>query len=245
MSFQETQTALVTRFLSALDEADPARQAAVILIGSAARKAATARSDLDLLVVTEKDIALRRTADRIHAQVMSEDQFMERLRSGDDFTAWCVRFGIPVRQSQVWTRISESSEAATWPDWRNKIEHAARRLLLADQLIKLSDSEAAAEELAYAVSHVARAVLLKEDEFPLSRPEMISQLRDHGYKHLSDMLRDFTFGRHTGKTVRHAVLYVKKLLIHLDRERFHKYVQVRRDARKQKKTRMLSEARAQ
>jgi hypothetical protein len=72
---------------------------------------------------------------------MSEPQFMERLRIGDDFAAWCVRFGIPVRLSAVWNRIVESSEAKGWPDWRQKIEHAARRLLLADQLLKLQDEE--------------------------------------------------------------------------------------------------------
>ena len=47
MSLRETQTALINKLLSALDEADPDGKAAAILIGSVARKAATAKSDLD------------------------------------------------------------------------------------------------------------------------------------------------------------------------------------------------------
>jgi hypothetical protein len=240
MSLRETQTALINKLLSTLNEADPDGRAAAILIGSVARKAATAKSDLDLLVVAEKPISVKRGNDRIHLQVMSEPQFMERLKAGDDFAAWCVRFGIPVRQAAVWNRIVQSAEAEVWPEWRNKIDHAARRLLLADQLMKLNDDEAAAEELSYAVSHVARGLLLKEGEFPLSRAEMISQLRDAGYPHLSDILQDFTFGRQTAKTIRQALLYVKKLLVHMDKERFHKYVEERRVVRKQKALRGAS-----
>ena len=47
-----------------------------------------------------------------------------------------------------WNRIVESPEGQIWPDWRHKIEHEARRLLLADQLLKLKDVDAAAEALA-------------------------------------------------------------------------------------------------
>ena len=241
MSVRETQTELITKLLSALDEADPDHRAAAILIGSVARKTATKKSDLDLLVVTEQDISIKRSADRVHLQVMSESQFMERLRKGDDFAAWCVLFGIPIRQAEVWNRIVQSSEAEVWPEWRNKVEHAARRLLLADELMKLGDTGAAAEELSYAVSHVARGLLLRAGEFPLSRAEMISQLRDAGYAHLSEILMDFTFGKESEQTIRQALLYVKKLLVHMDKERFQKYVEERRSARKQKASRIASE----
>lgn len=233
-SAEETHTALINRFLTFLRESDGDAEAAVILVGSVARNAATANSDLDLLVITERSIPVRRTPDRIHMQIMSEAQFMERLKSGDDFAAWCVRFGIPIQKAKVWDRIIQAPEAKTWPNWRHKIEHAARRLLLADQLIKLGDNEAAAEELTYAVSHVARALLLRKQVFPLSRPEMISQLKDAGYPELGAILEDFSFGRRTEERVRQALRYTKKLLVHLDKPRFEKYVRNRKDARKQK-----------
>src|SRR4051794_10236634 len=121
MSVRETQTALINGFLSALNEVDPDGRAAAILIGSVARKTATAKSDLDLLVVGENALHVRRNPDRIHLQVMSEKQFMDRLKAGDDFAAWCVRFGIPVRQAEVWNRIVDSAEAEAWPEWKQKI----------------------------------------------------------------------------------------------------------------------------
>ena len=49
---------------------------------------------------------------------------------------------------------------------------------MALDLLAVGDVEAASEELMFAVTHVARAILLKEGVFPLSRPELPAQLRD-------------------------------------------------------------------
>jgi uncharacterized protein (UPF0332 family) len=234
----EPHTTLISRFLAGLKKLDPHTQAAVILIGSVARNAATSNSDLDLLLIVPETIKVERTADRLHVQVMSEAEFMERLRTGDDFAAWCVRYGVPIVQAPVWDRIVQTTEAKSWPNWRHKIEHAGRRLLLADQLLRVGDIEAAAEELAYAVSHVARAMLLKKGVFPLSRPEMISQLKEQGYPQLGAILEDFSFDRRTERTVRQALRYVKKLLVYLDRAAFEAYIVARRNARKRKAERL-------
>ena len=49
---------------------------------------------------------------------------------------------------------------------------------MAFELLEVGDVDAASEELLFAASHVARAVLLKQGVFPLSRPELPSQLKD-------------------------------------------------------------------
>lgn len=231
---EETHTALINRFVTALNASNPGIEAAVVLAGSFARDAATAQSDLDLLIIAERDIKTPRAADRLHVQAMSERQFRERLENGDDYAAWCVRFGIPIVRAKVWERIVEAPDAKKWPDWRHKIDHAARRLLLASELMALGDIEAAGEELLYAVSHVARALLLKANVFPLSRPEMISQLTQTEYAELGTILEDFSYGRNGPSTMRRALLYTKKLLVHLDRTKYESYVRARQEARKQK-----------
>jgi hypothetical protein len=108
---------------------------------------------------------------------------------------------------------------------------------LASGLRESGDGDAAAEELTYAVSHVARAILLKKSVFPLSRPEMIAQLKESGYPKLADTLLQLSFGTRSDRTMKRAIVYVKKLLLHLDRDRFKRYLDRRRDARRQKETR--------
>ena len=47
---------------------------------------------------------------------------------------------------------------------------------MASGLLDVGDLDAASEELLFAASHVARATLLRDGVFPLSRPELPSQL---------------------------------------------------------------------
>jgi len=95
--------------------------------------------------------------------------------------------------------------------------------------------DAAAEELTYAVTHVARAILLKSNVFPLSRPEMIAQLKELEFPRLADALVELSFGERTDRGIKRTMIYVKRLLVHLDRDRFKKYADSRREARNLKK----------
>jgi predicted nucleotidyltransferase/uncharacterized protein (UPF0332 family) len=234
MTSERTPTELINSFTDRLKSSNPNRDLAVILIGSVARNVATSKSDLDLLVIGETEAVIARN-DRLHVQFLRMSEFLERLRGGDDFAAWCVRYGIPIVRTDVWDRITQSEEAKTWPNWRKKIEHATRRLLLANDLLAVRDEEAAAEELTYAVSHVGRAILLSKGLFPLSRPEMITQLADVGYSRLSEILEELSFRSTSRYGMRQAIRYLKKLLICLDREGFEKYVRSRKEARAAKR----------
>jgi uncharacterized protein (UPF0332 family) len=234
MTSESNPTDLINSFVDQLSALNPGRDLAVVLIGSVARRVATSQSDLDLLVVSDRAAEIAQTADRIHVQFLLESQFLQRLRDGDDFASWCVRFGIPVLRAAVWDRIGRSPEGKLWPNWRLKTEHATRRLLLANDLLRIGDLDAAAEELTYAVSHVGRAILLKEGEFPLSRPEMIGQLAEINYSQLGRILEELSYRRMSRLQMRQAIRYVKKLLVFIDRDGFSKYLALRREAYKRK-----------
>ncbi len=231
----QSVTDKINAFTQALEAANPAQGIAIILIGSVARGTATPSSDLDLLVLSADRLNRVGATDGLHVQMFTAPDFLGRLGGGDDFAGWCVRYGIPVVDHALWQEVIHSPQASTWPDWRAKINHLARRLLLAADLLKLTDVDAAKEELLYAVSHVGRALLLKQGVFPLSRPEMITQLKDSAYVALSRVLEDLLFGDPTERGIRRGVGYVKKLAVHLDRALYAEHLAARREVAKAKK----------
>jgi uncharacterized protein (UPF0332 family) len=227
LSTEPSYTSLTQDFVREVCSSNEGLQVSIILIGSVARSAHTSQSDLYLLVVGDRAPIIKRRPDRLHVQVLTTKQFAERLREGDDFAAWCVRYGVPIVTSSEWLKIVSSSDAAIWPDWHKKIRHATRRLTLAATLLETGDLAAAAEEMLYAVSHTARAILLKNDIFPLSRPEIISQLRDVGHERLGKVLQDLSYEETTRAALNRASLYVKRLLVHLDKPLYREIVQLR------------------
>lgn len=212
-------------------------QISVILIGSVARSTHTSQSDLDLLVISDRPPLVERHPDRLHVQALTTQQFAKRLRAGDDFAAWCVRYGVPIVPAKPWLDIVNSAEAAIWPDWHKKVRHAARRLTLAGALLETGDLAAAGEEMLYAVSHTARGILLKARIFPLSRPEIISQLRDANHQRLAKILEDLSYQEPTKAVLNRDLLYVKRLLVFIDRPAYREFVQLRQQHLLAKKNR--------
>ncbi len=228
MNATENPTRLVTDFTTELRALNPERDLNVILVGSVARGTETLQSDLDLLVVSDAEIRLPAPRGRLHVQWFTEDAFREKLRSGDDFAAWCVRFGVPLISSAAWTSIINSTEAEAWPEWRKKVTHATRRLFLATAMLDAGDLDASAEETLYAVSHTARALLLRQGAFPLSRPEMVQQLAESGHQALGEQLKELIYGTANERRLTRTHFYVKKLLVHLDKTTYRNYVSERR-----------------
>ena len=165
----------------ALTDAGLADSSTMVLVGSGARGVRNPNSDIDVLVLYGDDrrIRLRRPGD-VHLQQDSRSRFLKRLEDGDDYPGWALRFGTPLRDPGGWwaEHAAAESENPHWPDWRPKLEHARKRIRMASELLEAEDVDAATEELLFAASHVARAVLLKQGVFPLSRPELPSQLED-------------------------------------------------------------------
>jgi hypothetical protein len=151
--------------------------ASVILIGSLARKAATWRSDIDILVITEEPIKRWLVCPEVHLHVETRSNFISKLQGGDDFPAGAIRLGTVLYDpSGWWARLAQSSDAGVWPSWAPKIRLAEKRLIMAKELLAIGDLHAAEEELLTAATHIARAWLLKRKMFPLSRPELPRQL---------------------------------------------------------------------
>ena len=153
----------------------------VVLVGSGVRGVRNPRSDIDVLVLHGDDrrIRLKRPGD-VHLQQDSRSRFLKRLEDGDDYPGWALRFGTPLRDPCGWwaEHVAAERENPHWPNWQPKVGHAKKRIGMASGLLEVGDVDAASEELLFAASHVARAVLLAHRVFPLSRPELPSQLDD-------------------------------------------------------------------
>ena len=194
--------------------------ATVVLIGSSARGTTHGGSDVDVLVIHEdgRRIKLDRPGD-IHLQQDSRSRFLQRLENGDDYPGWALRYGIPVSAPGGWwaKQVAAEREHPHWPDYRPKVDHAKKRILTSRQLLDVGDVYAASEELMLAASHVARAVLLKNREFPLSRMELPSQLGDVA-PDLASLLSRLIDGEHAPDELRSGEVLLSRYLTELNED---------------------------
>lgn len=160
---------------------------AIVLLGSVARRRRSAFwSDLDLLAV---NIVAPPAPPSVHLIQLKKSELVTRLRNRDDFVQWALRFGRPIYGVEAWTRFAEERLAeAPWPDPTIKLGHSRVRLAVASKLADVGDATSGQKEAIYAASHLARAVLLSRGIFPLSRPELPSQLKRLGMVGLSEIL---------------------------------------------------------
>lgn len=152
----------------------------LVLLGSYARGTSTrALSDIDLLVIGDQTTGT--AADALHIVWLSGEQLADRVRRGDDFAQWALRFGVPLTCREAWAQLVDRLlGGAPWPSTERKLEQLARRIAVADDLVEMGDIEAAREEVGSALNLIARAVLLDAGTFPLSTPELPAQLRSNG-----------------------------------------------------------------
>ena len=211
------QRAETRRCIVAMTAANSGVEFAAVLVGSVARETSTERSDIDVVFVSGERLRHPRCVGRVHAQVFEADEFRGKLRDGDDFALWCVRLGVPLADPGIWAAIAAAPEAAKWPDWKPKLAHATRRLILASHLLKVGDRTAASEEALYAATHVGRALLLRAAVFPLSRPEVVEQLAAAGHRPLVQLLRRLLAEEEDHRFLYQSVRYLKRLLTNLDK----------------------------
>jgi len=160
----------------------------VILMGSWARGTANARwSDIDVLVMGEHDGPL--PPPRIQLITIARDELGRRVRSGDDFAQWALRFGVPLAGRRVWDELRKQLLSdAPWPKAASQLKQARKKLTTASDLFEMGDVPAAEEEIRFALSHLARAELLSQRIFPLSRQELPLQLHEVGQTRLAEMM---------------------------------------------------------
>lgn len=166
----------------------------LVLLGSYARgKATPALSDIDVLVLGDHGLATM--SDPVHVVSLSQEQLAERVRGGDDFAQWALRFGVPLTCRDEWAHLAEKLlENAPWPSAQRKLDQLARRLDVAEDLLRMGDVDAASEEAGSALNLVARARLLNAGEYPFSTPELPDQLCAIGDDALAAAIGKFRSG---------------------------------------------------
>lgn len=182
--------------LHALREAGLLRRSVAVLIGSYARGAPTWRSDVDLLVLLQEPGRPKLKAPcGIHLQFEDIERFRRRLGKRDDYAIAALRFGKPLYNGgNLWEELHKELKSDIWPDWRDKVKQAERRIKLADELLLIDDIDAATEEYLAIATQISRAILIRHREYPLSRPELSKQLFARGETTLAAIIETLIEG---------------------------------------------------
>ena len=163
-----------------LERALAAGAQAVALTGSTARARRTAISDLDLHIVGPRP-RFADLGEGVDLYATSADVLRERLRGGDDFVQWTLRFGCILVDDGVFrAALTEIVESGLWPDSQRKHDRANALLEFAERVAATGDLDAAQDQTRAALTTVARWLLLANGEFPLSRDEISDQVLDLG-----------------------------------------------------------------
>lgn len=163
---------------------------AVIAIGSAVRPGVESE-DLDLLAICrDRSAVAERPPIEVDLRKIALDRIEPSLRSANDLLVGAVQFGRPLLDGEGhWaaiTRCWRHRLPLPDPEVADERAAAARRVML--QMQEIGDEEAAAEYRLIWLSHRARACLTRAGVLPRSRPELPSQLREHGEGALATFL---------------------------------------------------------
>lgn len=163
---------------------------AFALTGSTARSQRTAISDLDYHVIGPRP-SRAGLADEVDIVATDAGRFWEKLRAGDDYVQWTLRFGCVLldRTGVFREGMRILSTERLWPDTARKHARLPSHRRHAQRLIELGDRDAAQEQVRAALTSAARAVLLDAGVFPLSRTELPAQLHAIGRARLAFALR--------------------------------------------------------
>lgn len=161
---------------------------AVALTGSTARGRRTAASDLDLHVVGPRP-SLDGLRIDVDVYATTAEVLLARLRAGDDYAQWTLRFGCILYDTGVLRAAAvELAMSATWPSPERKLDQVHRMLRVARSVLASGDREAATEQVRSVLTGLARWRLLAVGAFPMSRAELPGQLRDHDEDQLAAAL---------------------------------------------------------
>jgi predicted nucleotidyltransferase len=185
---------------------------AFVLTGSTARARRTSVSDLDYHVVGDSRPDTSDLSQEIDLYADSTARFAEKLRGGDDFPQWTVRFGCVLWDSGV---IRESLEwierMNAWPDADRKLLQARDTLRFAEGLIESGDYDAALEQCRGAFSILGRGLLIASGVFPLARDELPGQIAELGQVDLAEALHRSIHERPSSEALRQAVIRARVL----------------------------------
>jgi hypothetical protein len=162
--------------------------AAFALTGSTARNRRTLISDLDYHLIGQRP-EFRDLPEEIDIVAYDASTLFEKLRSGDDYSQWTLRYGCILHDTGVFRRgLLTMTEERLWPSWEEKLARLPAQIALARRLAEAGDQEGAQAEARATFTSAARAVLLRASVFPLARSELPGQLRETGFVQLADLL---------------------------------------------------------
>ncbi len=176
----------ITRSL--LSRVRAANAAAFALTGSTARDRRTAISDLDYHVIGERP-AFRDLPGEIDVVAYDAATLAKKLRAGDDYIQWTLRYGCILHDTGVFRRaLMRLSEERLWPRWDEKLVRLPGQVALARRLVDAGDRDGGQAEVRATLTSAARAALLRAGTFPLARSELPGQLRGTGFAQLAEHL---------------------------------------------------------
>ncbi len=138
----------------------------VALTGSTVRAQRTAISDLDLMVVGRRP-DLGGIREDIDVYATDAKAFWERLRAGDDYIQWTLRFGCILYDEGILydaSRFIDEHDLA--PSAERKLTQARRGLSLAQVVLESDDVEAGREAVSWRVDHNRTVVVDREWTVP-------------------------------------------------------------------------------
>lgn len=161
---------------------------AVALTGSTVRARRTVTSDLDLMVVGQRP-TIAGIQEDVDIYAACPKAFWERLLAGDDYIQWTLRFGCILHDDGILHAASRHiEENGLTPSVERKLTQAGRGLSLAWRVLESDDIDAAREQCRAALTTISRWLLIANEELPLSRDELSTQLLTLGRADLAAAL---------------------------------------------------------
>lgn len=179
--------------------------AAVALTGSTARNRRTDSSDLDYHVVGRR-FKTNDLPGEVDVYFGSSDRFWSKLRAGDDFVQWTLRFGCILSDDGIFRAgLRAMSVELIWPNAEAKLARLPEMQRLAERLLEMDDRDAAQDQVRATLTTLARGLLLAAGVFPLARRELPEQLRRVGHEPVADALAETIHSEPSLSTL-HAIL---------------------------------------
>ncbi|MDX6653232.1 MAG: hypothetical protein QOJ38_2013 [Solirubrobacterales bacterium] len=189
---------------------------AFALTGSTARNSRTAISDLDYHIVGPRPAHDDLPAD-VDIYAIDPKKFWMKLRSGDDFVQWTVRYGCILFDKGIFEAASRVIDTEyLWPDPTVKFARLPTHIALASQLIAMRDEDAALDQVRATLTSTARGALLASHVFPLSRSELPGQLNQAGLYPLAEFLERSIYSRPSLHELALMTCWLEDFLEHVD-----------------------------
>ena len=174
---------------------------AVVILGSIIRHQANYSTDVDLLVIYEKDKP-DYVLPPLDVDIRSyrQEDIESLVLEGHELLCWTIRFGKVLHErDEYWTTLCDNwKDRLPFPSARIADERAERTKQILEDLKAIGDEDAAQEQYITMLTQIARACLIRSDIYPASRPELPDQLRSIGEHELASQLERALQTRHEG-----------------------------------------------